>query len=215
MSCHPSLNKISMIKIRSDNTDFIFIGPDSPPPYLNDIHSYIEVSRTIREMGMPNYRMARFPIESGLNIDSWAKYLKDYSNKKLLQYLTYGFPILSLILIPWATRILLTTFLPSSFQGLWISTSKKKYHLGQCWALLSTLIAHTSMFPITHQTPKNNRRRVILNLSYPAGTSLNVTVTKDLFDDLHFTLKFPTVDNILESVRGIKGRVMLEKKRHF
>ena len=73
-----------------DNTDFIFIGPDSPLPISM---TFIVIWRTIRETGMPKYRMARFPIESGLNIDAWAKYLKDYSNKKLLQYLTYGFPL--------------------------------------------------------------------------------------------------------------------------
>ena len=53
----------------------------------------MEVSRAIRETGMPNYRMARYPIKSDLNIDAWAKYLEDYSNKKLVQYLTHGFPL--------------------------------------------------------------------------------------------------------------------------
>ena len=52
---------------------------------------------------------------------------------------------------------------------------------------------------------------MILNLSYPAWASLNDPVIKDLFDDLHFTLKIPTVDNILDSVRNIKGRAMLAK----
>ena len=39
--------------------------------------------------------------------------------------------------------------------------------------------------------PKNdNNRRVILNLSFHAGASLNNAVTRDLFDGRPFTLKF-------------------------
>ena len=60
--------------------------------------------------------------------------------------------------------------------------------------------------------PKGNHDRLfILNLSYPAEASLNDAVTKHLFDGQHFTLKFPTVDNILDGIRKIKGRAMLAK----
>ena len=49
--------------------------------------------------------------------------------------------------------------------------------------------------------PKDlNKRRVILDLSYPAGASVNHFVDKTLFDGSHFTLKFPTVDNIVQEI---------------
>ena len=76
-----------------DNTDFTFIGPDRPSLPLNNIQDYLKVSRIIRETGLPNYRLARFPIKSGLNIEAWEKHLRHYSNKKLLQFLKYGFPL--------------------------------------------------------------------------------------------------------------------------
>ena len=49
--------------------------------------------------------------------------------------------------------------------------------------------------------PKDNdKRREILKLSYPTGASINDEVTKDLFDGLESTLRFPIVDDIMEKV---------------
>ena len=50
-----------------------------------------------------------------------------------------------------------------------------------------------------------------MNLSFPAGASLNDAVTRNLFDNRPFTLCFPTVDNILDSIRGVQGTAMLAK----
>ena len=52
---------------------------------------------------------------------------------------------------------------------------------------------------------------VILNLSYPTGASLNDAVTRDLFDDKSFTLRFPTIDDIVDKIRLTKGTVMVSK----
>ena len=41
--------------------------------------------------------------------------------------------------------------------------------------------------------------------------SVNDAVTREVFDDIPFTLKFPTVDDILNKVRSHKGRVLLSK----
>ena len=60
--------------------------------------------------------------------------------------------------------------------------------------------------------PKDgNNRRVILNLSFPAGASLNDAVTRDIFDGRPFALRFPSVDDILESIRAVQGTAMLAK----
>ena len=41
--------------------------------------------------------------------------------------------------------------------------------------------------------------------------SNDVVLLFDLFDDRPFTLHFPTVDNILDSIRGVQGTTMLAK----
>ena len=195
-----------------DNTDFTFIGPDRPSLPLNSIQDYLKVSRTIRETGLPNYNMARFPIESDLNIEAWEKYLRHYDNKRLLQYLKYGFP-LSII----NPDKLNNTNVTNHFSALQFPGAVEQYLQKeiQCGAMLGPFdhidCPHYHCSPLLTRPKESNRRRVILNLSYPAGASLNDAVTRDLFDNLNFTLKFPTVDNVLHSVRSIKGQAMLAK----
>ena len=46
----------------------------------------------------------------------------------------------------------------------------------------------------------NNKRRVILDLSYPKGNSLNDYVDRDLFDGSPFKLKFPSIDDITQYI---------------
>ena len=116
---------------------------------------------------MPNYRMARFPIVLGLNIDALTKYLEDYSNKKLLQYLTYEFALSIITPDSLGNKNITNHFSTLQFPGAVHQCLQKKYNLGQCLALLTTLIAHTSTFQLLTRPKENNRRQVIFNLSNP------------------------------------------------
>ena len=73
--------------------DFKFIGPDRQPSTSTTLRDYTHMANIIEATGLPNYKLARFPIQSGLNLDAWRHYLKDYHNKNLIEYLTYGFPL--------------------------------------------------------------------------------------------------------------------------
>ena len=61
------------------------------------------------------------------------------------------------------------------------------------WAMLgsSGAINHTKIHysPLMTHPKEKKRRRVILDLSYPKGNSLNDHVPKDLFDGTLFVLK--------------------------
>ena len=70
-----------------------------------------------------------------------------------------------------------------------------------------TFIVH----PLLARPKDGNKRRVILNLSHPTGTSLNDTVTRDSFDIKGFTLRFPTIDDIVDNIGQTGGLVILSK----
>ena len=74
-------------------TDFSFIGPDREVVKLDSIEKLIKTEDTILGTGVPNYQEARIPIESGLNVQAWERYLHDYADKRLLQYIRFGFPL--------------------------------------------------------------------------------------------------------------------------
>ena len=57
-------------------------------------HSILrQLAKIIQDTGLPNYSMARLSIKSRLNLPAWEHYLKDCPDKRLFQYLKFGFPL--------------------------------------------------------------------------------------------------------------------------
>ena len=55
--------------------NFAFVGPDRQIHEHNGIEAYIRMAKAIQDSGFPNYKFARFPLHSGLNIDTWCHHL--------------------------------------------------------------------------------------------------------------------------------------------
>ena len=69
------------------DTSFRFVGPDRDLVQIDSVQKCLEVVDITLGMGLPNYRMAHIPIKSGLHLKAWEKYLADYPDQRLLQYL--------------------------------------------------------------------------------------------------------------------------------
>ena len=74
-------------------SEFQFVGPDRVPVEITTVEQCIEIASIIRSTGAPNYQKARNPLVSGLNIEAWEAYLKDYPDPLLIEYLKFSFPI--------------------------------------------------------------------------------------------------------------------------
>ena len=74
-------------------TNFEFIGPDRDFCDYNTIDQVMKIADIIKATGLPNYKQARFPIKSNLNLPVWEKYLIDYPDQRIIQYLKFGFPL--------------------------------------------------------------------------------------------------------------------------
>ena len=59
---------------------------------------------------------------------------------------------------------------------------------------------HFHCSPLLTRPKDTNRHHVILNLSHPYGASVNDQLSKNKFDGCHFTLKFPSIEDIVEAV---------------
>ena len=64
-----------------EDTLFEFFGPDRPPVCIDSVEKCIEIANIIRTTGVPNYKMARVPIISNLNIEAWERELSAYPDK--------------------------------------------------------------------------------------------------------------------------------------
>ena len=146
------------------------------------------------------------PIKSGLNVESWQHYLHDYADKRLLQYIKFGYPHelcnkeitnhYSAIQYPEQVQMYLDKEKAlGALLGPVNSIEHKQYH---CSPLLTR--------------PKDlNKRRVILNLSYRYGQAVNDHVRKSEFDSTPFILKFPNIDNITQDICDMNEDTVLFK----
>ena len=186
-----------------DCTAFEFIGPDRFPLCMDTVDQYVAVAKIIQSSGLPNYKVARIPVSSGLNIPAWEAYLLDYPDKRVIQYLKFGFPLsldennnlhnidisnhVSALQYPDAVQDYLDKEISlGAIIGPVTYVPDKDYHCS----------------PLLTRPKDTHKRRVILNLSHPQGNSVNYHVNKSLFDNSHFTLRFPTIDDIVQEVRN-------------
>ena len=71
-------------------------------------------------------------------------------------------------------------------------------------------ITHTSPF-ITHTKQDSDKRRVIIDLSWPVGASVNHFTDSNLYMGTAFKLTYPSVDNFTDRLRRLgKGALMFK-----
>ena len=186
---------------------FSFTGPDRLPVYITNIEQCFHTADIIASTGCPNYAQARIPLVSGLNIEEWEKELRDYPDKMLIEYLKFGFP-LSLSDPDSLHNVNITNHhsalqYPAAVDGY----LRKETALGAIVGPVSNIdsnVYHCS--PLLSRPKDHDKRRIILNLSHPYGSSLNERVPRDKFDGQKFTLKFPSVDDIVDRIVSFKGQ---------
>ena len=190
---------------------FAFIGPDKQPVLITDIDQCVKIAKIIQETGKPNYAAARIPLVSDLNLEAWQKYLADYHDEYVLQYLKFGFP-LSLS----NPTDLNSTSIVNHASALQYPQAIEQYLDKECKA--GAMIGPFQKIPDPdfHCSPMltrpkdNDKRRVIMNLSHPHGVSLNDHVDKKAFDNRSFTLLFSTIDDIVTGILATEDPVIFK-----
>ena len=65
--------------------------------------------------------------------------------------------------------------------------------------------------PLLTRHKDGNKRRGIIDLSYPKGNAVNDFLDRDAFDGTEFTLRFPTIDDIAHNIIGCMDNPVLFK----
>ena len=157
----------------------------------------IELHKKVKLGNKPNFLGARISVRSQLNVDQWKHYLVDYWDEQLLEFLQFGFPLgfnrqctlksdsnnhKSAVEYPKDIETYLTEEREfGSIVGPFLEHPIKN--------------AHFSPF-MTRFKPNSSNRRVIIDLSWPKGFSLNDGVEKNGYMGSEFKLTFPTLDDL-------------------
>ena len=203
--------------VQQNGKDFRFLPLSDLMVYTGDeitltnIPSIVEAHTIVRNSGKPNFMGARIPLASQLNINAWKFYLAQYWDNQIVALLQYGFPLdfdrSGLLQSAYLNHSSALKF-PDHVQK-YIETEKKYgVILGpfdefpfQC---------HVSPF-LTRHKPYSNNRRVILDLSFSQGKSVNDGVQKDIYLNTYFELNYPSVDAVVNRLKLLGTEALLYK----
>ena len=181
--------------------EFSFIGPDRPPTLVDTIQKCLDIGNTIRQTGVPNYAQARITLKSGLNLDKWEQILDNYPDKMLLQYLKFGFPLSLTSPDQLHNTQVRNHYSANQYPAAIQEYLQKETQLGAILGPTPYVNSkHFHCSPLLTRPKDLHKRRVILNLSHPHGDAVNDQVSKSYFDNRRFTLRFPSIDDIVQKI---------------
>ena len=162
----------------------------------------------VRLTGLPNYMSVRRDIPSQLKCEAWDDLLAEYEDKEICQFLRYGWPVtFTAATPPISTPVnhasahrhpaVITKFIQKelSLDALLGPFGAPPF---SPWTKISPLM--------TRDKPSGDGKRVIIDLSFPPGRSVNDGVGKNFFQgrDLTYTLPSPLdlAEEILKAGRS-------------
>ena len=165
------------------------------------------IYNTVSLTGRHNFAGARQRVPSGLCITAWRGYLQDYHDHGLVDYLAYGWPVnfnraspLCSTYVNHATARAFTTDV-----GTYIQMELGFGAMAGPFDEPPVPFLHVSPL-MTRPKKDSDLRRVITDLSWPPGASINDGIVWDHYIDGPTTIKLPTVEfmenRLMELGRG-------------
>lgn len=182
---------------------------------VSNLKFFLDAHEEVTKSGKYNFEGCRIPVNTKMNLSYLRGLLSDYKDKHICDFLEYGFPMgVS------SQKSLLKIV---NKQDLW----KYKNHKGameypeeiekyfQKEMRSKAIIGPFKTCPFSNgikisplnSVPKKDttERRVILDLSYPKGNSVNDLISKDFYLDNKIDLVYPKVDDLIQLIK-VKGR---------
>ena len=161
-----------------------------------------QIYNAVRDKGASNFRGARMPLSHKLNISEWRRQAFKFNDAQLPDFLEFGFP---------------TGFVSNDIPALGLDNhSSAVRNPLQIKNYLDTELSHcTVMGPFT-QAPfqdwfrtnpmltrskrDSDKLRVILDLSFPLGHSVNAGIPSCQLDGSDFKLRLPTIHQLAAKI---------------
>ena len=185
----------------------VYFGP--PQKTVPDnIQAIVKTANIISQSGVPNYQRAKIPITTTFDIALWHKYLVNYDDKQIMEYLTYGFPLCSSVtqsnshVSNHPTAVNYPTFVNKYLQ--------EEVKLGAILGPFDKPMGNLHCSPLLTRPKDVDSRRVIVDLSWPPDDCVNKNVTHE-YDNVPFDLTLPNIDNITDRIKQVGSKAILFK----
>ena len=170
----------------------------------------------IGHLGQPNYLGAQIPAPSGLNIPFLKSHCSRVEDKLIIKFAEFGCPIGLDKSVKLLNKKVQNHKGAREFPKQIDSYLEKECRLGACIGPFQQnpfkQACHIS--PINSVEKRDStERRVIVDLSYPKnGLSVNAAINLDLVSDMDMSLKYPTVDALVDLVvRKVRGCALMKR----
>ena len=180
---------------------------------LTRAYSHMALYNKVKAHNVPNFMGARIPVLSNLNCDNWDLALEGYSDSVITQYIRYGWPL------SYTAKTLPRPTNKNHSSAAQFATDIDKF--------LKKEIGHDAMLGpfdeapfdkwchcsplLTRPKKESKERRVIIDLSYPRGHSVNDGIVKNFYmgEPMAFTL--PSVLDMASLVARLGSNTYLWK----
>ena len=188
--------------------NFVSPGGDMDDSGVTGSHTettpWEEIYSAVVQAGRYNYLGARAPVPSGLCVDAWRKRLEGYGDRTLVEFLEFGWPAncdRGMPIVPtWRNH-------PSAMQHpqdveYYITTEKG--HGAILGPFPSMPFNSMQISPLmTREKRDSEHRRIIMDLSWPHGASVNDAIQTKWYVDGPATIHLPTVDYMVGRLRNL------------
>ena len=198
MACvHQNGDKFGYIPL---NDLQVYKGPEIQWKPLPDIW---QANKLIRESKVPNFLNCRIPVKTQLNPHKWRSYLTHYWDQQRPDLIQYGFPLdfnrnSNLV----STYVNHTSAIEHEQHIDQYIAEELKY--GALYGPFQDTPIPVHVSPLMTRAKQNSdKRRTIVDLTWPKNASVNAAVQKNVYLGSHFLLKYPSLDDITTELRKL------------
>jgi hypothetical protein len=193
------------------------LGPGIDYDYFNSLDDRefdIQIHESVVTSRIPNYRGCRIPLRTRLNITYLKEQLSHYHDPVLVELLEFGFPIEVKGQLPVRNQCKNHRG-ALDFPGTMDNYVDKELHYGSVMGPFKSSPFSSSVIysPVSFVEKKDSvERRVIMDLSFLPGQSVNDHIDTSKYIGNPVRLKYPKVDDLVEIIKK-KGRGCALMKR--
>ena len=193
-------------KLRPD-TKFIDIKKIAQEK-LNDFqfNELIKIHEQIRKSGTHNYLGCKIPVQSGINVQFFREKIVDYHNI-ISEFLEFGAPV------GYEGEFVGSEFITKNHKGATDFSKEIEKYLRKEAFFKNPFCCDFKISPLNTVIKKDSvERRVILDLSYPVGNSINDGISQEYYLGKKNNICYPNVDDFVDIIK-LKGQGCLMLKK--
>ncbi len=175
----------------------------------------IQAHGLVSKSGLHNFEGVRIPVNSKMVIPLWRSLLANYTDKIIVDFLQFGFPVgYSSESSPVASsKNHSKAYGFPKFVDEFIETEMKHHAIiGPFDENPLDIGLITSPINTTEKKGSPGKRRIIMDLSFPHGKSVNAGIDKDVYLNEPIELHFPSVDNLIEQIHCVGPGALMFKR---